>query len=103
MNFYCFEPHGGEPQFTVAKAKGQISPAINATKPAHMHAAVLVYSSYLCGICCNDISLCQRLISGFLLNLITCSGHMDICVLGQQRGEGGRGGSGQICQEIICD
>lgn len=86
--------------WAVAKAKGQISPAINATNPAHIHAAVLVYSSYLCGICCNDISLCQSLISWFILDLITCRGHMNtpksgqmtdsdyVCagVLGKQRG-----------------
>lgn len=62
--------------WAVAKAKGQISPAINATKPAHIHTAVLVYSSYLCGICRRDIILCRSLTTWFILGLITCRGYM---------------------------
>lgn len=60
--------------WAVAKAKGQISPAINATKPAHMHTAVLVYSSYLCGIRRHDMILCRNLTARFILDVITCGG-----------------------------
>lgn len=69
--------------WAVAKAKGQISPAITATKPAHIHAAVLVYSSYLCGICWHDIILCWSLTTWFILDLMASRGYMNILKSGE--------------------
>lgn len=72
MNFYCFELHGGKPVYwAVAEAKGQISPAINATKPTHTHTHMQLFS-FTRPTCVAYVGMTLRRESHwFLLDLIT--------------------------------